>query len=158
MFVPVVISRLLIREMTDSQFVTLQEVDGQRRFPIAIGLPEAVAIERRLERTTPMRPQTHELLDAVISTLGGSLIRVEIVDLQEGTFFARLILERDGREFEVDSRPSDALALGALARIPIVVEDRVLDEASSGPEVELPPGPGGLMEDEDDEDDDQGFA
>lgn len=158
MLVPVVISRLLIREMTDSQFVTLQEVDGDRMFPIAIGLPEAFAIERRLQGGTPLRPQTHELLDAVIRALGATLERIEISDLQEGTFFARLVLDRDGERIEIDSRPSDALALGATTRTPILVEDAVLEEASRPPGPESESGTGGLIEEEDDEDDDAGFS
>jgi bifunctional DNase/RNase len=112
MLVPVLISRLLIREMADSQFVTLQEADGSRRFPIAIGLTEAFAIERRLQNAAPLRPQTHDLLDAVIRELGATLERIEITDLQGGTFFARLVLDRDGERIEIDSRPSDALPSG----------------------------------------------
>jgi bifunctional DNase/RNase len=159
MLVPVLISRLLIREMADSQFVTLQEVDGPRRFPIAIGLTEAFAIERRLQNATPLRPQTHDLLDAVIRALGATLERIEISDLQGGTFFARLVLERDGERIEVDSRPSDALALGAAYRTPILVEDAVLEEASQPGQVPDGMAGGELIEDEDDDDDDDaGFA
>lgn len=158
MLVPVVIARLLIREMTDSQFVTLQEVDGDRMFPIAIGLSEAFAIERRLQKAAPLRPQTHELLDSTIRTLGARLDRIEITDLQDGTFFARLVLDRDGERLEIDSRPSDALALGALAGTPIFVEEAVLAEASRAPDEETATGNGGLIEDEDDDDDDSGFS
>lgn len=160
MLVPVVIARLLIREMTDSQFVTLQEVDGDRMFPIAIGLSEAFAIERRLQGAAPLRPQTHELLDATIKALGATLQRIEITDLHEGTFFARLVLDRDGERIEIDSRPSDALALGATARTPILVEEAVLEEASRPPGLESTSGAagGGLIEDEDDEEDDAEFS
>ena len=157
MLVPVVISRLLIREMADSQFVTLKEADGGRRFPIAIGLTEAFAIERRLQNATPLRPQTHDLLDAVIRELGATLERIEISDLQGGTFFARLVLDRDGERIEIDSRPSDALALGAAYRTPILVEEAVLEEASQPGQAEGGAAPGGFIEEED-EDDDAGFA
>ncbi|MEC8320974.1 MAG: bifunctional nuclease domain-containing protein, partial [Planctomycetota bacterium] len=88
MLVPVSISRLLIREMADSQFVTLQELEGGRSFPIAIGLTEAFAIERRMSGATPPRPQTHDLLDSAIASLGGRLVRVEIHTLDGGTFHA----------------------------------------------------------------------
>ena len=86
MLVPVNISRLLIREMADSQFVTLQEIDGSRSFPIAIGLAEAFAIERRMNGAVPPRPQTHDLLDSVLAAMGGVLTRIEIHDLDGGTF------------------------------------------------------------------------
>jgi bifunctional DNase/RNase len=158
MLVPVLISRLLIREMADSQFVTLQEADGPRRFPIAIGLTEAFAIERRLQNATPLRPQTHDLLDSVIRELGATLQRIEITDLQSGTFFARLVLDRDGERIDIDSRPSDALALGAAYRTPILVEEAVLEEASRPGEVVEGMSGGELGEEEDDEDDDAGFA
>lgn len=158
MLVPVVIARLLIREMTDSQFVTLQEAEGDRVFPIAIGLSEAFAIERRLQKASPLRPQTHELLDSVIRTLGARLDRIEITDLQEGTFFARLVLDRDGERLEIDSRPSDALALGALSGTPIFVEEAVLAEASRAPDEQSSSGIGGLIDDDEDDDDDSGFS
>lgn len=129
MLVPVNISRLLIREMADSQFVTLQEIEGSRSFPIAIGLSEAFAIERRMSGAVPPRPQTHDLLESVISSMGATLVRIEIHDLDSGTFHARLILDQDGRTFAVDSRPSDALALGVASDTPIFVEDSVIEEA-----------------------------
>ena len=157
MLVPVVISRLLIREMAYSQFVTLKEADGERRFLIAIGLTEAFAIERLLQNATPLRPQTHDLLDAVIRELGAKLERIEISDLQGGTFFARLVLNRDGERIEIDSRPSDALALGAAYRTPILVEEAVLEEASQPGQSEGDAASGGFIEEED-EDDDAGFA
>lgn len=157
MLVPVSISRLLIREMADSQFVTLQELEGGRSFPIAIGLTEAFAIERRMSGATPPRPQTHDLLDSAIASLGGTLVRVEIHTLDGGTFHARLVLERDGETIEVDSRPSDAIALGVARDTPILVDEKVIDEAvvSYGTgdlgEAESP------FQDEVDEDDDSEF-
>jgi len=131
MLVPVNISRLLIREMADSQFVTLQEIDGSRSFPIAIGLNEAFAIERRMNGTVPPRPQTHDLLDSVLTSLGAKLVRIEIHDLDAGTFHARLVLEHEGKSFAVDSRPSDALALGVATDTPVFVENAVIEEAGS---------------------------
>ena len=138
MLVPVNISRLLIREMADSQFVTLQEIDGSRSFPIAIGLSEAFAIERRMNGAVPPRPQTHDLLDALLSSMGAKLERIEIHDLDSGTFHARLVLEHEGRSISVDSRPSDALALGVAKDTPIYVENSVMEEAGS-----LAPADGG---------------
>jgi hypothetical protein len=120
------LSRIFIREMTDIQIIELTEVNGDRSFPIVIGLPEAFAIERRLKGMEIPRPQTHDLLASVIEHLDGTLKHIEISDLVEGTFYAKLIIERDGREIEVDSRPSDAIALGVATNVPIYVSEEVL--------------------------------
>ncbi len=125
------LSRIFIRELKDLQFIELQEVDGERSFPIAIGLPEAQAIERRLKGIEPPRPQTHDLLAAAIESLGGRLEQIVIHDLTDNTFFARLIVKQNGREVEIDSRPSDAIALGVANNVPILVEEKVLEAASS---------------------------
>lgn len=132
MTVQVSLSRIFIREMTDLQFIELEEVGGGRSFPIVIGLTEAMAIERRLKGRQPPRPQTHDLLANVIDQLGGRLERIVIHTLKENTFFAKLIINLDGREIEVDSRPSDAIAIAAGTEVPIYVEESVLEEA--GPE------------------------
>ena len=155
MLVPVNISRLLIREMADSQFVTLQETEGSRSFPIAIGLSEAFAIERRMNGTVPPRPQTHDLLDSVLSSMGAKLLRIEIHDLDAGTFHARLVIEHEGRSIAVDSRPSDALALGVASDTPVFVEDAVIEEAgnvTSGSDGGGPSESSGFDEDLDEDD------
>jgi len=125
------LSRIFIRELKDLQFIELQEVDGERSFPIAIGLPEAQAIERRLKGLEPPRPQTHDLLAATIEAMGGVLEHIIIHDLSDNTFFAKLIVKHDGREIEIDCRPSDAIALGVATNVPILVEEKVLDQAGS---------------------------
>ncbi|MCL4198401.1 MAG: bifunctional nuclease family protein [Phycisphaerales bacterium] len=125
------LSRIFIRELKDLQFIELQEIDGERSFPIAIGLPEAQAIERRLKGLEPPRPQTHDLLAATIAALGGSLEHIVIHDLSDNTFYARLVVRHNGREIEIDSRPSDAIALGVASNVPIFVEEKVLEAASS---------------------------
>jgi len=125
------LSRIFIREMTDMQIIELSEVDGDRTFPIVIGLPEAFAIERRLKGIEIPRPQTHDLLASVIRELGGKLNRIVINDLAEGTFFAKLIVDQDGREVEIDSRPSDAIALGVAEDVPIYVAEHVLSQTQS---------------------------
>jgi bifunctional DNase/RNase len=128
------LSRIFIREMTDMQIIELSEVDGERTFPIVIGLPEAFAIERRLKGIEIPRPQTHDLLASVIRDLGGKLNRIIINDLSEGTFFAKLIINQDGREVEVDSRPSDAIALGVAEDVPIYVAEHVLAQTQADAE------------------------
>jgi bifunctional DNase/RNase len=122
------LSRIFIREMTDMQIIELSEVEGDRTFPIVIGLPEAFAIERRLKGIEIPRPQTHDLLGAVIKQLGGQLKRIVINDLNDGTFFARLVVDQDGQEVEIDSRPSDAIALGVSEDVPIYVAEHVLEQ------------------------------
>lgn len=125
------LSRIFIREMTDMQIIELSEVDGDRTFPIVIGLPEAFAIERRLKGIEIPRPQTHDLLASVIRHLGGKLKRIIINDLAEGTFFAKLVIDQDGQEVEVDSRPSDAIALGVAEDVPIYVAEHVLAQTEA---------------------------
>ena len=125
------LSRIFIREMMDMQIIELTEVDGDRTFPIVIGLPEAVAIERRLKGVEIPRPQTHDLLASVVGHLGGRLREIVINDLVDGTFYAKLIIEQDGQEIEVDSRPSDAIALGVAEQVPIYVAEHVLEQTES---------------------------
>jgi bifunctional DNase/RNase len=125
------LSRIFIREMTDMQIIELTEVEGDRTFPIVIGLPEAFAIERRLKGIEIPRPQTHDLLASVIRHLGGQLKRIIINDLRDGTFFAKLIIDVDGEEIEVDSRPSDAIALGVSESVPIFVAETVLEQVEN---------------------------
>jgi bifunctional DNase/RNase len=126
------LSRILICEMHDLQIIELQEVDGDRKFPILIGLAEAEAIKRRFQGLSVKRPLTHELLGNVIEAFGGMLESVSINDLSEHTFYARLnIRTSDGEVLHIDSRPSDAIALGVASSVPIYVEEFVLDEAQS---------------------------
>jgi bifunctional DNase/RNase len=131
MAVEMELSRILIRELNDYQIIELREVEGDRTFPIVIGLPEAQAIDRRLKGIEIKRPQTHDLLANVIEELGGELESITINDLSEHTFFATLNIRHNGRSVTIDSRPSDAIALGVAADVPIFVADHVLDSATS---------------------------
>ena len=128
MLVQMELSRILIREITDAQFIELREIDGDRTFPIVVGKPEAYAIDRRLKGIEPERPQTHELLATIVETLGGTLNRIHIDDLRDGTFYAKLYVQQGEVEHEIDSRPSDAIAFGVAMQVPIFVEEHVLDE------------------------------
>ena len=148
------LSRIFIREMTDMQIIELSEVDGDRTFPIVIGLPEAFAIERRLKGIEIPRPQTHDLLGAVIKQMGGTLKRIVINDLADGTFFARLVIQQDGQEIEIDSRPSDAIALGVAEDAPIYVAEHVLEQTQHDKAAEDLDGDDD--DDEEDEDDEGG--
>ena len=131
MSLQVELSRIYIREMSDIQIIELTELEGTRRFPIVIGLPEAFAIERRLKGIDIARPQTHDLLSSILTTLGGRFERIEINDLQSGTFFAARVITHDGQEIRIDSRPSDAIALGVANNVPIFVSEHVIEEASA---------------------------
>jgi bifunctional DNase/RNase len=104
------------------------QLENGRSFPIVIGLPEAQAIERRLKGIQIKRPQTHDLLTNVIEALGGKLESITINDLSDQTFYALLtIRDKAGKTINVDSRPSDAIALGIAGNVPIFVAEHVLD-------------------------------
>ena len=120
--------KIIISEMQEQQIIVLQEVDGDRKFPIVIGSGEAYAIDRRLKGHVHPRPLTHDLLASVIESMGGTIERIEINNLQDHTFFARIHIRRDGQTVKVDSRPSDAIALGVATTVPIYVAEHVLDE------------------------------
>ena len=135
------LSRVVLRDGSDQQCIFLTEREGKRGFTILIGTNEAAEIHRVLTNEDPPRPMTHRLTYQAIAALGARVRRVEIVDLRENTFFARLVLERDGTEIPLDSRPSDALALALRAAAPILVAESILEEArtdDSGPDP-LPP-------------------
>ncbi len=121
------LSRILITELGDQQVIFLKEKDGQRSFPILIGIHEALAIDRRLKNKPTPRPMTHDLMAQVIESLGATIEKIVINDIQEHTFLATLYLRRDGQVIEVDSRPSDAIALGVAFDTPIYVAEHVLD-------------------------------
>jgi len=137
MAVQVELKRIIITETSDQQVIFLKEVDGDKKaeggraFPIVIGSTEAFAIDRRLKGLPTPRPQTHELLSDVIEKLGGKLERIVISDLQDHTFFARLVIRINGKSVEVDSRPSDAIALGVANNVPIFVADHVMDQVAT---------------------------
>ena len=126
--VRVELKSIIICETGDEQQIVLKEKDGVRQFPIVIGIYEATAIDRGVKHVQTLRPLTHDLLAAVLRSLGTELERVVINDLRDGTFYANLILSRDGDLIEVDSRPSDAIALAVQVDAPIFVEEKVLDE------------------------------
>jgi bifunctional DNase/RNase len=128
MSVQMELHKIIISEMQDKQLIWLKEVDGERKFTIVIGSNEALAIDRRLKGNPTPRPMTHDLLANVIEEMGGTIERVEINDLQTGTFFAKIHIRQNGRVLEVDSRPSDAIALGIATMVPIYVAEHVLEE------------------------------
>jgi bifunctional DNase/RNase len=122
------LSRIIINETSDQQIIVLKERHGQRSFPIVIGIGEVFAIDRRLKGIKPPRPMTHDLLQGVIESLGARVEKIVINDLRNHTFFAKIYLSMNGRTVEVDSRPSDAIALGTASNTPIYVAEHVLNE------------------------------
>ena len=140
MDIPMELCQVLISETTDQQMIVLKEREVSRRFPISIGISEAVAIDRRLKGLRFVRPMTHDLLASVIEEMGGDLERIVINDLRDidvdgvphGTFFARLHVRQDDHVLEIDSRPSDAIALGIAYDTPIYVTDWILNAVAGG--------------------------
>lgn len=128
MDLPVELSRIIISETSPQQVIFLKEKGGQRSFPILIGVHEALAIDRRLMGRPVARPLTHDLLAQVIDVMGGKLEKIVIHDLRDGTFIAKLVIQRDGEAIEVDSRPSDAIALGSAFDTPIFVAEHVFEQ------------------------------
>ena len=121
--------RIIISEVEDHQVIILKEVDGDRSFPIVIGLFEATSIDRRVKGMQAPRPLTHDLITAVVEQMGGEIQDIVISDLRDHTYFAKLRVRQEGELIEVDCRPSDAIALAVTARVPIYVSEDVLGEA-----------------------------
>ena len=119
--------KIIISEMQDKQLIWLKEVDGERKFTIVIGSTEALAIDRRLKGNPTPRPMTHDLLANIIEEMGGVIDHIEINDLQTSTFYAKIHIRQNGRTLEIDSRPSDAIALGIATMVPIYVAEHVLE-------------------------------
>ena len=120
--------KIIINEVAEQQIIVLREVDGERQFPIVIGNNEAFAIDRRLKGIPTPRPLTHDLLANVIEQMGGTVDSIEITNLEQHTFFAQIHIRQNSHKVSIDSRPSDAIALGIATTVPIFVADHVLDE------------------------------
>lgn len=119
---------------TNVPILLLRESDGVRYLPIWIGPNEATAIALALQGVEPQRPMTHDLLVVLLESLGAEVVRVDVTELVEGTFFANLIMTQDGREVTISARPSDAIAIAARTDSPIFADRDLLDVA--GVEIE----------------------
>ena len=108
--------------------VLLKALDEERFLPIWIGHPEAAAILMKLQGASPPRPMTHDLLTDVVSELKGEVVRVTVTELRENTYFAKITIVHDGQELEIDSRPSDAIALAVRCEAQIFAADDVVEE------------------------------
>jgi uncharacterized protein len=122
------LTRIIISENNEQQIIFLKEVDGERTFPIVIGIFEATSIDRRVKGLPAPRPLTHDLLASTIELLGGELQDIFISELRDHTYFAKLRIRHEGEMIEVDSRPSDAIAIAVTVDVPIYVSEDVLNE------------------------------
>ena len=120
--------KIMITETADPQVIVLKEVGGERAFPILIGISEAIAIDRKIKGYEPARPLTHDLLASVVTSLGAEMKRIEVCELRDNTFFAKLVVTRADESFEIDARPSDAIALAVRLGAEIYVAEEVLNE------------------------------
>ena len=127
--IEIVMDSIRVSLMNYQRVVILKEKADERYLPIWIGPVEADAIAVKLQGATVPRPLSHDLLHSVIGALGATLNSIVINDLRSDTFYAKIILNVDGGQMEIDSRPSDALALAVRAEVPIYVEESVLDRA-----------------------------
>lgn len=128
--IEMILARILIRENSDQQVIFLKEKQGERSFPIIIGMFEAFEINRKITDIETPRPMTHDLVRNILSGLNAKLDRVVVDALKDATFYAKLIVRHNDHELSIDSRPSDAIALAVAEKVPIFVEDSVLDEVS----------------------------
>ncbi len=129
MLVEMVVESVRVNLQTYQRVVVLKEKGSERYLPIWIGNNEADAIVIQLQNVPVPRPQTHDLLKSVIQQLGGRVSRIVVNDLAEDVFYARINVDVDGRHVEIDSRPSDAIALAVRVQAPIFAEEAVLDKA-----------------------------
>src|SRR5258705_10396691 len=110
--------------------VLLKTADSNKFLPIWIGHPEAAAILMKLQGATTPRPMTHDLLTDMLQQLDAQVVRITVTELRENTFYARITVQQNGAEIEVDSRPSDAIALAVRAEAPIFAADAVIEESA----------------------------
>ena len=132
--IEVKIDSLRVSLTNQQRIVVLKQIDADRFLPIWIGPYEAEAITIALQEIEVSRPQTHDLVKNTITSLKGKLIKAVIKALKDDIFFGVLVVEVNGKELEIDSRPSDAIAVAVRAHVPIMVSEKVMDEASIIPE------------------------
>ncbi len=130
------LARIVISEVTSEQVIWLREIDGPRMFPILIGIFEATSIDRRVKGFVAPRPLTHDLLVNAIESMGGELQDVVINELKDHTYYAQLRVRQEGELIEIDSRPSDAIAVAVSCDppLPIYVTEDVLHDVIEGGE------------------------
>jgi len=128
--VPMELTRIIIRETSGEQVIFLKEIDGDRTFPILIGLFEAMSIDARVKKKETQRPLTHDLLVSAVESLGGEFQDVMVTELKDHTYYAVLRARCEGELVEIDARPSDAIAVAVTCdpHLPIYVSEDVLND------------------------------
>lgn len=129
--VPMTIKGLMLDPISNSPIVVLKDDSDETFLPIWVGIFEANAIALQLESVTTPRPMTHDLLKNVLTELEAKVARIVINDLQDSTFYARIHMSVGGKDYEIDSRPSDAIALALRVEAPIFVAGHVLEQAQT---------------------------
>ncbi len=122
------VDKLGIDLLTHDPVIILRDMEGHRYLPILIGPFEATAIALALEGTSVPRPLSHDLMKNIITALGAKVVSVQIHDLQNNTFFAKIVIEANGKVVEIDARPSDSVAIALRTDAPIYVSDRIVLE------------------------------
>jgi len=136
--IEVTIDSVRVSLMSPQRVVVLRQTDAERYLPIWVGPYEAEAITVALQEIEMIRPLTHDLLKNVFNSFNARITRIEIVNLREDIFYGNIVAEVDGREINVDSRPSDAIALAVRAHVPILVNPSVMESAGILPEQDIP--------------------
>ncbi|HRW45903.1 MAG: bifunctional nuclease family protein [Caldilinea sp.] len=135
--IEVTIDSIRVSLLSQNRIVVLKEESSERFLPIWIGPFEADAITLQLQGMEAPRPLTHDLLKSVIETLGAEVLHIYINSLERNTYFARILLDVNGETMEIDSRPSDAIALAVRVNVPIYVAEEVMEQAGMMPEEEM---------------------
>lgn len=125
------LARVIINEQSQQQVIFLRETEGTRMFPIVIGIFEAAAIDQKIRNIENPRPLTHDLIANILNGLDVDLERIVVTDLRNNTFLAKLVLNQNGQEREIDARPSDSIALAITLDAPIFVEETVLEKVKN---------------------------
>jgi len=135
--IEVMIDSVRVNLMSPQRLVVLREVGSDRYLPIWVGQYEAEAITVGLQEVEVSRPLTHDLMKNVFATFNARIKRIEIISLKEDIFYGNIVAEVNGKEINVDSRPSDAIALAVRAHAPILVDEAVMKNAGITPEVDM---------------------
>lgn len=135
--IEVTIDSIRVSLMSQHRVVVLREMESNRYLPIWIGPFEADAITLQLQGVQVARPLTHDLLKGIIEEMGATISHVMVTELKNDTFFAQIVMDVDGKSVEIDSRPSDAIALAVRVKAPLFVAEEVMESASIVPETSL---------------------
>ncbi|RLB07934.1 MAG: bifunctional nuclease family protein [Deltaproteobacteria bacterium] len=129
MFREMKVSGLTVDPFTNTPIVLLKDLEEKEIVPIWIGFFEASAIATQLEKVQLSRPMTHDLIKSILDTLGVKVVKIEVNDLRENTFYATIHLDMDGVKYAIDARPSDAIALALRTSSPIFVKEEVIKKS-----------------------------